>query len=267
MKQISILFTIIFCFHFSGLSAQEKTDTGLQKKRSGWIEIMPYVRWDSYPTFISKINYLDTVSLSLKGASYGVNINFKQPVAKKYEILIGFGYYKNTYNKIKRWSTRWSGITGDSRNRVVYYPDPTLWVIFVTDKYWYHSLAINIGGQINFNLKNNLELNISAMLSNYFTFSQRYHLDKQYLPMTFTGDVNYKTKEFSYSGLSALFEAGLQKKFNIFSVSPKLLLPVYTIWKKDEIIEDETNTGNRSKWFRDIGAGISFNYSLSSKNK
>ena len=69
-------------------------------------------------------------------------------------------------------------------------------------------------------------------------------VDPRYRPVT-----KHETKKFNYSGLSVIIEAGMQKKITRFSVGPKLLLPIYTEWKKDATLIDEFNPGRRDKWF------------------
>lgn len=226
----------------------------IAQQESSQIEINPYIRYDTYQEFLATSYPLFDNYVTPKGTSYGINVNFKKSIIKKYKLLIGLGYYRNTFNNIKNRNR-----FGVSNSREISFLSP-LFIPFFTDRYWYHSLAINIGGQRDFMLKNNFLISIGAMANNYFTFSQYYHLTNN--P---GGSLDYKKKDFKYSGMSVTIEAGLQKKINRISVGPKLIIPVYTNWKWDKTLLDVSTTGSRSKWLRGIGLGVSFNYSLTSK--
>lgn len=226
----------------------------IAQKESSQIEINPYIRYDTYKEFLDRQSVLSTHYAKMEGLSYGGNINFKKNISKKYCVIMGVGYYKHAFSKIKSRSDYGTGNT-----RLISFPSPLL-IPFFTDKYWYHSLALNLGGQRDFMLKNNFLISIGAMANNYFTFSQYYHLTNN--P---GGSLDYKKNDFKYSGLSVIIEAGLQKKINRISVGPKLIIPMFENWKTDNTFPYETNSSSRSKWLRGIGLGISFNYSLTSK--
>lgn len=227
------------------------------QKHSCQLEIMPFIRYDAYPEFLDISLPLEDNYVTSKGTSYGLNVSVKKAISQKYKLILGVGYYRNTFNNIENRNTRF----GVSDRRKIKIITPSFLPLF-TDRYWYHSIAVNIGIQRDFVLKNNYVLSVDALLNNFFTFSQYYHLTNN--P---GGSLDYKKSEFKYSGLSTILEIGLQKTINRFSVDLKLLIPVYTNGKKDDNLFDESSTGSRGKWLKGIGFGISFNYSLNTKSK
>ncbi|MBX2930813.1 MAG: hypothetical protein KF781_02565 [Chitinophagaceae bacterium] len=146
----------------------------------------------------------------------------------------------------------------------MYGPD----VIFRTNKYWYHTVSANLGVEKQFLLSNNMQIVLDLNMSNYYTYSQYYRITYDYP----TGPPNnkYTRKDNRYFGFSATSSVGLLKTYNKITIGPVIILPIHDIWQKDGIFPEAWNvaenlSSQRNKWFKGIGAGISFQYSLASK--
>lgn len=227
------------------------------QKKHGVMELNPYTRYDKYKEFFGWETPIEGKRyVKPEGLSYGLIINLKKPVYKDYNLNIGIGYHRYNFSKMSV-----PGRLGTSNARLINFPSP-LFILFYTDKYWYNTASLNVGAEKQFKLKNKHTLTTGIALSNYYTFSQHYHLTSN--P---GGSQDYKKKNNQYFGLSAWIEIGLLKKINKFTIGPKLQIPVFTNWKTDETFPNETNSASRSKWLRGIGFGLSFNYSLTKKNK
>ena len=87
-----------------------------------------------------------------------------------YGIYVGLDYYKYSFSKIRSRNSRG---TGD--DRLISFQSP-LFIFFFSDRYWYNTLSLNIGGEKICKLKNDYSVTVGAALSNYYTFSQYYHI-------------------------------------------------------------------------------------------
>ncbi len=225
---------------------------GLAQNRPISIEVNPLLKFDKYKEFygwesgIGGKHYVKP-----QGLSYGVNINLKKALFKDYSLSIGIGYFKYSFNEISSRSK-----LGESNARLIDFPSP-LFILFYTDKYWYNTLSLNIGVDRQLKLRNNYFLITCLGLSNYYNFSQHYHLTSN--P---EGSMDYKKTNNQYFGLSAELGIGLVKQFKQLSIGPKIQIPVFSNWRTDKTFPNETNSGSRSKWFNGVGVGISCNYSL-----
>jgi hypothetical protein len=247
---------LLLCFL---TQAQVKKDSVWSKKQSPQIEILPYSRWDSYPEFSYVLNGRPSTDyVKINGTGWGIYINYKLPVAKSIFIKSGIGYYKYSFNNIKKENTQF----GKSTVRDIdYYSGPiAVDILYYTDKYWYNTINANIGVEKLFNLKKDMQITTALNINNYFTFSQYYHLS-----YNSPGSQDYKKNIGRYFGSSVNINASLLKKFTKISIGPSIIIPVFELWKTDETFFEETNSGSRNKWFRGIGLGISCNYSLTKK--
>lgn len=95
----------------------------------------------------------------MKGTSLGINVAYKIPISKSFFLKPGFGYYKYSFNHIRRENT----LFGKSDVRNIKFTSP-LFIPFYTDKYWYNSIAANIGFEKLFILEPILELSQALVL-------------------------------------------------------------------------------------------------------
>lgn len=241
-----ILFSIAFVICSCSIYSQNKYRQ---------LEIEPFFRWDTYPKFTYSINPVTSNGVVIKGRSWGTNVAYKFPT-KKYYISTGLGYYKHSFNKI----TQTNSLFGNGTRRAInYIPDgpytPSL--IFVTDKYWYNTLSLNVGLEKDFALSKSTKFLAGFNLVNYFTLSQNYHVTYPAPEGT-----DYKTSRFRYFGFSTNLHVGLQKEIDKIAIAPILIIPIYDTWKQDKVFPQEENEKSRSKWLKGIGAGISIRYFL-----
>lgn len=238
----------------------------LAQKKSAWLEINPFVRMDKYPEFSYSLNPTNSYYAKINGTSWGINSNYKFELEKGLFLKFGAGFYRYAFNKIDGKNTLSTFFKFPTR--VLNFPSP-VYIIFVTDKYWYNTISANFGVAKTWDIHHGWKLNTGIDLTNYFTFSQVYHMTRPY-PV---GPPNhkYKLKNKRYFGFSSSIELGLLKDFNKIKLGPSFILPVYDMWKQDKTFPknenfSESNSNGRHKWFGGVGFGISINYSLT-KNK
>jgi hypothetical protein len=252
MKILFLILSFSFCTHFI-----------LGQKNYNQIGVSLYTQRDWYPQFYYSINPTNTNFAKIKGTSWGSNGNYKLSLGKELFLKVGAGFYRYSFNKIEGKNTQF----GNSTSRIIDFPSP-LYVIFVTDKYWYNTLSTNIGVEKVFDVNKNWQISAGVSFTNYYTFSQTYHMTPDY-PVG-PPDHKYRLKNNRYLGLSSSLELGFLKKINQISIGPVLILPVYNMWKQDKVFPKnensaENNSDGRHKWFRGIGFGINCNYSLTKK--
>lgn len=252
MKILFLILYFSFCTNFI-----------FGQKNYNQIEVNLYTQRDWYPEFSYSINPTNSYFVKIRGISWGINANYKLSLCKNLYLEAGVGYYKYSFNKINSNNTQF----GKGSARVIAFPSP-LYVIFVTNKYWYNTVSTNIGIEKMFDVNNNWKISTGLSLTNYYTFSQTYHMTPDY-PVG-PRHHKYKRKNTQYFGLSTFVELGLFKKFRKINMGPVLMLPVYNVWKQDKVFpknenSPENNSDERHKWFRGIGFGISCNYSLTKK--
>lgn len=221
------------------------------------IEIMPFVRFDWYPTFSKPADYISSTDyISMKGSSFGLNANYKIPITASIILKPGIGYYQYSFTNIEKENSRFGKAVG----RDIDFSSP-LFIYFFTDKYRYHTITANVGLEKTFDLKRDFQFTTGVNLNNYFSISEYYHLREN--P---GGSKDYKTHKNRYFGSSVYISIGFLKKFDGFRIGPSFILPLFDTWKTDAVFPRETDSGSRNKWLRGVGAGISLNYSLH-KNK
>ena len=193
--------------------------------------------------------------VNIKGTSTGINLGYKMPLSQTVYLKPSIGYYKYSFSNILRENTTF----GTSNSRNINFISPLL-IPFFSDKYYYNCLAINIGLEKLFTLRNDFYSNVGFQLNNYLTFSQNYHLTSN--P---EGSQNFKKNKKEYFGSSGLFNVNILKKVKDVSFGPSLMFPLFDFWKTDETFQEETNSQTRNKLFKGICIGISVNYSLNKK--
>lgn len=246
----NILFAFCFTIIATSLVAQ---------KKMAELEVKPFVQMDWYPEFTYSINSVNYNSVKIRGESFGINTVYKKPFKSVY-ILMGFGYYRYSFNKISQKNSMFDIF---NNNRTIDYTPsgPAAPAItYATNKYWYHTISLNIGVQKYFDLKNDWQLSTGINLANYFTIAQTYHIR----------DFKYKRSDFRYFGFSASLELGLIKRVNNIHIGPMLILPVYDLWKQDRMFPKnanslESNSATRHKWLRGVGMGISIKFPIGKK--
>lgn len=243
----NILCTLLIMLIATSLLAQAK---------SSEFEIKPFARVDWYPPFTYRINTANYNRVKIRGESFGINAIYKQPFNSVY-ILIGPGFFRYSFNRIDQKN---SLFPNTNNNRTINYtpPGPIVPAItYATDKYWYHAISLNTGVQKYFDLKKDWQMSAAINLINYFTIAQSYHIR----------DFKDKHHDFRYFGFSTALEFGITGKSNKINVEPILILPVYDLWKQDDVFPKdenihESNSATRQKWFRGIGLGIRIKFPL-----
>ena len=226
-----------------------------QRNKSS-IEIYPFVRFDEYPAFSYSINQVNSNDVNIKGTSWGINMNYKLGLKKKFYFKAGVGYYKYSFNNIDSYNS----LFGHGTGRVINFPSP-YYLIYGTNKYWYHCISGNIGIEKLYDIKKNLKIASGINLSHFYTCSQYYRV----------GNNNrYELDNKRFFGLSGNASVALLKSIGRISVGPSIVLPIYDIWKQDQVFPKsdgvhESNSSTRNKWFGGIGLGVSINYSLTKK--
>lgn len=216
------------------------------------IEINPYLRWDSYPSFTTPYNSVMNSTIKMKGNNWGVGIYYKYAHKKRILIKGGIGYYKYSFDDIQSY-TRLFGI---QNSREIKYTGGSSTFGYATNKYWYNTLSATIGIEKLFNLKKNWLIFAGLDVINYYTFSQRYIL---------FSTIKYKESDGHYFGISTNIYTGVQQKLGRINIGPTFILPVYANWKQDSVFPIEQNNKNRNKWLRGFGIGVSCTYSLTKK--
>lgn len=245
---------LIFIISFSIIS-----DFAFAQKKTTQIEINPFVRIDKYPQFLYVLSGRPSTDyVNIKGTSFGLNLAYKIPITRSVLLKPGIGYYKYSFNDIKKVNT----LFGKSNAKDIGFVSP-LYIPFFTDKYRYNCIAANLGIEKLVIWKNDFQLYAGINLNNYYTYLQYYHITYKNPDNPINND--YKLKNGRYFGFSANLNASLLKEFGKFNLGPTIILPVFDIWKTDKTFPEETNSGTRRKWLNGIGLGISFNYLLTKK--
>ena len=240
------IFTFSF-FLFLTIDAQSQN-------KSDQIEIKPFIRTDSYPEF--SYNYAGRVStdnLKMKGKNWGITLNYKHSLKNNFNLNGGLGYYNYSFDKLENINTQF----GKSETRPIKYPSLTN-LGYYTDAYHYNSISLNIGIEKFIYLKKDLLLITGIEFSNYFTFSQFYHISYQGTPV-------YKNKVNRLFGHSLCLNISLLKQVGKIQIGPVIVLPVFDSWKKDNVFQGEVNSEYRNKWLNGIGLGISCNFFINKK--
>lgn len=228
----------------------------LSQKESNSFEILPYGRVDWYPEFSYVLNGRPSTDyVKIKGVSIGADITYKVPLSTTWTIRPGLGFYQYSFNNIERRNTS----LGNSNARNINFISSLL-IPYFTDKYRYNCIAVNLGIEKEFILKENYQVQIAADLKNFWTFSQLYHLTNN--P---GGDQKFKKNDIRYFGTTALLTTNIVKRLRRLSVGPSLRLPIFDIWKTDSVFPEETGKDTRNKVFRGLGLGVVFNYYLNKK--
>ncbi len=220
------------------------------------LEINPFTRFDRTNEF----NNWETVTggksyIRPSGISYGVNVNVKRALRNNVNIYAGLGFYRHTISNIK--SRNSGGVTDDGR--IINFVSP-LFIFFYTDRYYYNTFSFNIGYERLFQFDKNYTLITGIDFNALYTYSQYYHLTRN--PQ---GTVDYKRNNSTPLGLFAGFDVGLLKKYSVFSIGPKIKIPVFSMLKTDETFPNETGKDFRNQWLSGVGLGLSFNYHFKTK--
>ena len=196
MKNLFLIFYFSIC-----------TNLIFGQKNYNQIGIEFYTQTDWYPEFSYSINPTNTYFARIKGTSWGGNANYKFNLQSKLFLKVGAGFYRYAFNKIEGKNTLFA--SSEFAARIINFPSP-LYVIFSTDKYWYNTVSTNIGVEKVFDLGRNWQISPGVNLTNYYTFSQTYHMKPDY-PVG-PPDHKYKLRNNRYFGLSSSVEIGLLKK-------------------------------------------------------
>lgn len=235
-----IIGLVCFLFLFS--------NSALSQKSKGQLEINQFVRFDWYPKFQYSINSVNSNSVKIQGTSWGIDAFYKFLVKKRVYIKTGLGYYKHSFNKINQVNS----LLGKSKTRIIedYVPPagPAPSITYTTSKYWYNTVAFRAGCEIRKDYSNGIILNYGIGAGIYYTFSQNYFIEYP--------EPDYKTTVGRFFGGTTYGHISIQKRIQNFSFGPSIHLPVYDLWKKDDVFPKESNNETRNKWFNGLAVGI-----------
>jgi hypothetical protein len=212
------------------------------------LEINSYIDWNTYPPFVKSFNSTSTSTIKMKGINWNVGINYKHAINRNILIKMGVGYQKYSFNDIKESTNSFSRDA-----RVINYPEGISTFGYVTNKYWYNNISANIGIEKLLKFQKGLDFITGLEVVNYYTFSQRYNIP--------ASNKIYKTTDNRYLGLSSYLYTGLQRTISKnISFMPTIRLPIFMLWKQDDVFPYETNSLHRSKWLRGVGFGVTCVY-------
>ena len=219
------------------------------------IEINPYLKWDSYPKFITSFNSVTNSTITMKGINWGITGSYLYPLKNNLFIKIGIGYYKYSFNSIKQYNS----LFGTSDNRRINYPGGSSTFGYVCNKYWYNNITTITGLEKLFWLNKNIGLVTGLDMINYYTYSQQYNIPGA------SSDAEYRRTKGRYFGFAFNIHGGLEKGIGNIKIGPTISLPIFMKWKQDMVFPEEQDSKNRSKWLNGVVVGITCRFFLTSK--
>jgi hypothetical protein len=217
------------------------------------IELYSHLRWDKYPSFNIPFNSVSNSTITMKGKSWGTDINYLHSLKDKWFIKGGIGYYKYSFDNIEAFVPSF----GTRNARFINFRGgPSSTFYYVCDQYWYHMISLTVGLEKWLMLNKTVDLVGGFDVLNYFTLSQLYKI-----PIG-NDHTDYKTKNERYFGFGISTYAGIQKEVGRFQFGPALKVPIFNLWKQDSVFPFEQNSKSRNKWLNGIGLGITCKYSL-----
>ncbi|MCO5247832.1 MAG: hypothetical protein M9887_02625 [Chitinophagales bacterium] len=236
----------------------DSSEINISKNLKHSIELHTYTRFDWYPEITYNINGRPSTDyLKMKGISWGTTVNYKITLFDKISLITGLGYYRHSFTKLNKLNTQF----GEAKAREIDYPS-LYKVQFITDKYWYNTLNINIGIGKIFQLKKNFQIETALYANNYFMLSQYYHLTYNPEP---DKSQKYRTKNKRYFGTSLLMSLEVTKQIKSSQIGLSIQVPAFDVWKTDAVFPSETNDAKRRKCFRGLSIGMVYNYSFTKK--
>jgi hypothetical protein len=229
-----ILSFLLVCFTCLSVEAQDSKAQSL--------ELSLWSRFDMHGKYTTQYGlgpYTDYIQLW--GVSYGLGGTYRYPLTKHLYTKAGIGYYQLHVHRL--WQeTPW----GYASERTVAYDDGVTNFGYYTPKYHYNALDLSAGAGTTFALKNKTQLTTEAVFHYYYTFSQKYILNKD--------NQKYKAKDSRPLGIGITAQVGWQKQLKDLYVHPQLLIPVFQRLRGDQaLLEDEQL--RVTKWFN--GGGLS----------
>lgn len=220
-----------------------------------------YLRMDKYPAFFYATGPTTGSTVNIKGLSPGFNIDYTRKISNTAYVNGRIGYYRYSFNKIERSTDIGTAVNSRPTNLQLL---PGAFITFDTDKYFYNTVCFGIGTGKNFQLPRNILFRAGCMFNNYVTFSQKYQI-------TYDNPDNqienpYRSTQARYFAFEGDVQLSVLKFTGRYRFGPIILLPVYSVWKADDVFTYEKNSGSRSKWFKGFGAGFTFCYPLTAKN-
>lgn len=229
------------------------------QRQNNTIEIQPYFRYDKYPQFAYAVNSISARKINIQGKSYGVSVAYGHGLSRDIKAKFGIGYYRLSFNKIDA-ENRY----GNPNSRVIDYPSP-LFIIFSTNKYWYHTVSASIGIDKVFYSKKDLFLSGGLNISNFFSFSQYYRIKQDYP----TGPPDNRYMRYKKRNVSASVDLQLAVNKRLgerINLGPMINLPIFSIWALDDAFSDgyaqEYPSKYKSKWLTAYAVGLQLSYSL-----
>lgn len=226
------------------------TIVALGQKKPGELQIMPFVRFDWYPEFSYNVNGRPSTDfLKMRGISPGLFLNYKHSISNNFIIIAGSGFYKYSFIKLTNRNTQF----GTTNSRPIKYPS-MIDFGWRTNSYNYKCISFNLGIEKSFKIKKELNLNAGISYSLFLTFNQAYKLR--------TDDITYRKTDKQLFAQTIFAYIGFEKKLKNIGIVPKLLIPVYDKWHKDEVFFSETDSETRNKWLNGLGIGFEINLPL-----
>lgn len=151
-------------------------------------------------------------NMSGNTVSYGVNVNYSQPLYKSVYGKIGIGYFKQSFKIIRPFKY-----------------DSPIQLLYSTQSYDYNNLQLFVGIGYQKRLNRSNAVKCEFVYNYYSSFSQKYILQSP----SGTSQINKKSLPLgSMINLDVGFDKMISKKIS-FGVD--FILPVYTQWKRDEM--------------------------------
>jgi len=210
----------------------------------GRLEVFPYIKFNKYSTFDDFFERSFSTKVNLKGTKFGIEAYYLKSITPKWEGRVGLGYFKYSFNSITNNDLR-TNSTYPYRPIQVPYPDA---ILFYTNNYYYNTFTIYAGIDRVLYEKGNYRLTLGGGIQPYFSYSEQYNV-------TYETYADYKQKESYFFGFSGNLNSALTKSVGNFYFGPKIIIPVFDKWKKDDIFREKANE-YRSNWFSGIGAGF-----------
>jgi len=217
------------------------------------IEFYPYLRWDNYPSFSIPFNSVLNSTITMKGKSWGVGLNYMFLLKNKLFLKGGAGYYKYSFDQIETFTTLFG--TGHARS-INYQGGPSSTFGYSCDKYWYNAISLTVGVEKWFTFNKSVVLITGFDILNYYTVSQVYNIPAS------NYDTEFKTTGNRYFGLGFNIYTGIQKQIGRIHIGPSISLPIFSAWKQDSAFPFEQNSKSRNKWLNGIQLGITCKYAL-----
>lgn len=214
-----------------------------QEKRA--LELSLLGRYDRHANYVTNFGgRTQHDTMQLYGGSFGIGLQFHQPVAKNLTLYAGVGFYRLGVDKIN--ATR-RPATGIWNARAIDYDDGVSRFLYATNKYHYNNISYTLGGEWTFAMKPTYSKFITMEFVNYSTFSQRYNIPGN--------NTTYATSRKGHLGWGVNTSVGFKKQLGSLFIKPALLVPICQRIKGDVVFTEKPDR-QVDKWFSGVGLSI-----------